>query len=82
MPSDSSPHLFYRMKWSLANICLLFKKNGRSLACNYHPVSLTFVSFKMLEHDVCSNIMPHLNELKILLDKQHAFRKNILRNLT
>ena len=39
MPSDSSPHLFYRMKWSLANICLLIKKNGRSLACNYHPVS-------------------------------------------
>ena len=28
-------------KWSLANICPLFKKSDRSLACNYCPVSLT-----------------------------------------
>ena len=27
--------------WSLANICPLFKKSDRSLACNYRPVSLT-----------------------------------------
>ena len=29
--------------WSLANICPLFKKSDRSLACNYRPVSLTYV---------------------------------------
>ena len=28
-------------EWSLANICPLFKKSDRSLACNYRPVSLT-----------------------------------------
>ena len=28
---------------SLANICHLFKKGDRSLACNYRPVSLTFI---------------------------------------
>ena len=28
-------------EWSLANICPLFKKGDRSLACNYRPVSLT-----------------------------------------
>ena len=27
----------------LANICLLFKKGDRALACKYHPVSLTCV---------------------------------------
>ena len=27
-------------EWSLANICPLFKKADRSLACNYRPVSL------------------------------------------
>ena len=27
-------------EWSLANICPLFKKSDRSLACNYRPVSL------------------------------------------
>ena len=51
--------------------CLLY----RSLACNYRPVSLTCVPCKLLEHIVCSNIMAHLDEHKLLSDKQHAFRK-------
>ena len=49
-------------EWSLANICPLFKKSDRSLACNYRPVSLTCVPCKLLEHIVCSNIMAHLDE--------------------
>ena len=62
-------------EWSLANICPLFKKNDRSLACNYRPVSLTCVPCKLLEHIVCSNIMAHLDEYKLLTDRQHAFKK-------
>ena len=62
-------------EWSLANICPLFKKCDRSLACNYRPVSLTCVPCKLLEHIVCSNIMAHLDEYKLLSDRQHAFRK-------
>ena len=62
-------------EWSLANIYPLFKKSDRSLACNYHPVSLTCVPCKLLEHIVCSNIMAHLDEYKLLSDRQHAFRK-------
>ena len=58
-----------------ANICPLFKKGDRSLACNYRPVSLTCVPCKLLEHIVCSNIMAHLDEHKLLSDRQHAFRK-------
>ena len=61
-------------EWSFANICPLFKKSDRSLACNYRPVSLTCVPCKLLEHIVCSNIMAHLDEYK-LSDRQHAFRK-------
>ena len=53
----------------------LFKKSDRSLACNYRPVSLTCVPSKLLEHIVCSNIMAHLDEYKLLSDRQHAFRK-------
>ena len=30
-------------EWSLANICPLYKKGDRALACNYRPVSLTCV---------------------------------------
>ena len=56
-------------EWSLANICPLFKKGDRSLACNYRPVSLTFVPCKLLEHIVCSNIMAHLDEHRLLSEK-------------
>ena len=62
-------------EWTLANFSPLFKKGDRSLACNYRPVSLTCVPSKLLEHIVCSNIMAHLDEHKLLSDKQHAFRK-------
>ena len=62
-------------EWSLANICPLFKKSDRSLVCNYRPVSLTCIPCKLLEHVVCSNIMAHLDEYKLLSDRQHAFRK-------
>ena len=60
---------------SLTNSCPLFKKSNRSLACNYRPVSLTCVPCKLLEHIVCSNFMAHLDEYKLLSDRQHAFRK-------
>ena len=52
-------------EWSLANICPLFKKSGRSLACNYRPVSLTCVPCTSLEHIVCSNILMNINSYQI-----------------
>ena len=54
---------------------ILYKKGDRALACNYRPVSLTCVRCKLLEHIVCSNSMTHLDEYKLLSDRQHAFRK-------
>ena len=62
-------------EWSLANICSLYKDN-RALPSNYRPVSLTCVPCKMLQRIVCTNIMAHLDEPKLLSDRQHAFRKN------
>ena len=62
-------------EWSFPKICPLFKQGDRSLACNYRPVSLTCVPCKLLERIVCSNIMAHLDEHKLLPEKQHAFRK-------
>ena len=64
-----------RSKWSLVNICPLFKNDDRSLACNYRPISLTCIPCKLLKNSVCSNSMAHLDEHKLLSDKQHAFRK-------
>ena len=63
-------------EWSLANICPLYKKGDRALPSNNCPVSLTCVPCKMLEHIVCTNIMAHLDEHKLLSDRQHTFRKN------
>ena len=57
-------------EWSLANICPLYKKGDGALACNYRPVSLTYVPCKL----PC-NIMAHLGEYKFLSNRQHAFRK-------
>ena len=51
------------------------EKGDRSLACNYRLVSLTCVPGKLLEHIVCSNIIAHLDEHRLLSDKQHAFSK-------
>ena len=64
-------------EWSLANICLYFKKSDRSLVSNYCPVSLTCVPCKLPKHIVCSNIMTHFDEYicKFLSDRQHALRK-------
>ena len=39
------------------------------------PGFLVFVPCKLLERIVCSNIMAHLDEHKLLSDRQHAFRK-------
>ena len=61
---------------SLANICSLFKKGDRSLACNYRPVSLTCVPCKLLEHIVCSNIMAHLDEHRLLSEKNSMHSGN------
>ena len=36
---------------------------------------MTCVPCKLLEHIVCSNIMAHLHEYKLLSDRQHVFRK-------
>ena len=63
-------------EWSLVNICRLYKKGDRALPSNYRPVSLTCVPCKMLEHIVYTNIMAHLDEHKLLSNRQHAFRKN------
>ena len=60
-------------EWSLVNICPLFWKSDRSLACNYRPVSLTCVPCKLLKHIVCSNIMAHLDGYKLLTYLTHSY---------
>ena len=60
--------------WKNAHIVPIFKKGEKHLPSNYHPVSLTFVVCKMLEHIVHNSVMDHFDRHKILTDNQHGFR--------
>ena len=61
--------------WKTANVVSIFKKGDRSKPANYQPVSLTSVVSKMLEHNVVSNIMRHLDSHNILNESQHGIRQ-------
>jgi hypothetical protein len=62
-------------EWKEANVVPIFKKEDKSCASNYRPVSFTVVTCKMLEHIICSSIHKHLEKHRILTDAQHGFRK-------
>ena len=63
--------------WCHAVVSPVYKagKNNRAKAVNYCPISLTCLCCKVMEHIVCSNLMRHLDENKILTDFQHGFRR-------
>ena len=66
--------------WKHAWVIPVYKKGDRGSPSNYRPISLTSISCKTLEHIIHSNFMDHLENLNILTDYQHGFRKQILRN--
>ena len=53
----------------------LCSKRGIYPLLNYRPVFLTCVPCKLLEHIVCSNIMAHLDEQRLLSDKTACIRE-------
>jgi len=55
--------------WLKANITPVFKKGNRNDANNYHPISLTAVCCKMLEHILYHHIAEHLNTYNVLIDQ-------------
>ena len=61
--------------WKQANITPVFKKGEKYNAANYHPISLTCVACKLMEHIITSHIMSHLEKNEILCPEQHGFRR-------
>ncbi|KAI0207667.1 Tetratricopeptide repeat protein 25 [Lamellibrachia satsuma] len=53
----------------------VYKKGDRGSPSNYRLIFLTSISCKTLEHIIHSNFMDHLENLSILTDYQHGFRK-------
>ena len=63
--------------WRNAWISPVFKKDDKSEASNYRPVSLTCVACKIMEHVVASHIRNFLDKHGILSPYQHGFRKKL-----
>ena len=64
------------MAWRQAYITPIFKKGDRSDPKNYHPVSLTSIVCKTMEHVLVSQIMHHLETNNTLVETQFGFRVN------
>ena len=62
------------MDWKLVNVCPIYKSVCHKNPGNYHPVSLTFIVSKVLEHIIYSHIIAHLNKEGLITDNQHGFR--------
>ena len=60
--------------WLLANVTPVYKKGSKDLPTNYHPISLTSICSKVMEHIIYHSIMSHLNRNDVLSGNQHGFR--------
>jgi len=62
-------------QWRTANVTPVHKKGAKNEPSNYHPISLTSIPCKMLEHIV----LHYLNKLldSMLYNRQHGFRKGL-----
>ncbi len=59
--------------WKSANVVAIVKKGEKCKPSNYHPVSLTCICCKIMEHIVTGNIMIHNKLHSILYRFQHGF---------
>ena len=72
-------------EWKMANVSPIFKKGRRKVAANYHPVSLTSISCKIMEAAVRETILTHLKRNSMLSTRQFDFlggQSTILQLLT
>ena len=60
--------------WKQAYVTPIYKRGTKTDPRNYHPVSLTSLMCKTLEHILTSQIMKHLESNNILTDVQYIFR--------
>ena len=59
--------------WKSALIVPVYKKGSKRDPANYHPVSLTCICSKIMEHVIYSSMYEHLNRYQALRDEQHVF---------
>ena len=72
-------------EWKMANVSPTFKKGSRKVTANYRTVSLTSISYKIMEAAVRETILTHLKRNSMLSTSQLGFlvgRSTILQLLT
>ena len=53
----------------------IFKKENKSLACNYRPISLTSHFIKIFERVIRTKLIDHLETNNLITPQQHGFRR-------
>lgn len=61
--------------WSKALVTAVFKNGDKSDPSSYHPISLTSICCKVMEHIILSHMAKHLSSTNILSNVQHGFRR-------
>ena len=67
-------NLSLQVKWKLANVTPLFKKEDKSNPGNYRPIGLTSVVCKLMESILRDKIVEFFEKNNIIRDSQHGFR--------
>ena len=55
----------------------IFRSGSRTDASNYRPISLTCISWKVVEHIVLNHVNKHLTANSIITPFQHDFRQGL-----
>ena len=63
------------MDWCRALVTSIFKKEDKSSAANYRPISLTCILCKVLEHIIASNLVKHMDKHDLVYDLHNGFRE-------
>ena len=61
------------MQWKCAHVSPIFKKGSRSSPCNYRPVSLTSVVYKLLATLIRDSLVTHMEDNHLVCQQQHGF---------
>ena len=79
-PGSCSPHPTHSSRQQVvagrhhALVTPVYKKGNKHSPSNYHPVSPTAGSCKLLEHIVCYHVFSHLAENNMLITLQNGFQ--------